>query len=331
MNNDLLMEFENILLEIENEKKEKEKSIIEKKNVIIETNIEITDNEKEIINFIKEKYNKEIVLKYKENNLEYDLYFPDLNLAIDYNELEYHNELHKDKKFHLSKTEEAEKNNIKLIHIYEDDWNNKKDIIKSRLLNSLNVIPIKIFGRKCKIREIPEKESKIISAFLKENHMQGMVGSKIKIGLYYNNELVSLMTFGERRVAMGVKKNADGEYEMLRFCNKLNVNVIGGASKLFQYFLKTYNPRVVTTYADRSWSNGDLYIKLGFTYLYKTEPNYYYVVDNVRKHRFNFRKDVLIKQGFDGSKTEIQIMHDRGLYRIFDSGNIKFEYLLKNE
>lgn len=318
MMDNVALEFENLLLEIENDNRVKEEIKV----------VDISDNEKEIISFIKEKYHKEMVLKYKntEKNIEYDMFFPDLNLAVDYNELDLHNELHKDKKYHMLKTEEAEKNNIKLIHIYEDDWNKKKDVIKSRLMNLLNVIPTKIFGRKCKIRELVEKENKIVSSFLKENHMQGMVGSKIKIGLFYNDELVSLMTFGERRVAMGVKKNMDGEFEMLRFCNKLNVNVIGGASKIFHYFLEKYKPKVVTTYADRSWSNGGLYMKLGFTYLYKTEPNYYYVVDCVRKHRFNFRKDVLIKQGFDGSKTEVQIMHDRGLYRIFDSGNIKFEY-----
>ena len=134
------------------------------------------------------------------------------------------------------------------------------------------------------------------------------------------------MTFGDRRVAMGKKSTNIGEFELLRFCNKLNTNVIGGASRLFKYFIKNYNPTEITTYADRSFSQGKLYKTLGFEFIGKTEPNYYYIVDGIRHHRFNYRKDILIKQGFDPNKTEHQIMLDRKIYRIYDSGNLKFIY-----
>lgn len=104
----------------------------------------------------------------------------------------------------------------------------------------------------------------------------------------------------------------------------MNTNVIGGASKLFKYFIEKYNPDEVTSYADRSWSQGKLYEKLGFKLDNKTQPNYYYVIDGIRKHRFNFRKDKLIKQGFDPNKTEHEIMLDRKIHRIYDSGNLKY-------
>jgi len=97
---------------------------------------------------------------------------------------------------------------------------------------------------------------------LENNHLQGFVGGKVKLGLFFENELVSLMSFGKRRVAMG-KKSTNGEYELLRFCNKLNTNVLGGASKLFKHFKENYKPKEITTYADRSHSNGGLYEKLG--------------------------------------------------------------------
>lgn len=113
---------------------------------------------------------------------------------------------------------------------------------------------------------------------------------------------------------------------MFRFCNKLNTNVIGGASRLFSYFVKNYNPIEVTSYADRSWSQGELYKKLGFEFISKTEPNYYYVINGVRRYRFLFRKDVLIKQGYDPNKTEHEIMLERKIYRIHDSGNLKFVF-----
>lgn len=120
------------------------------------------------------------------------------------------------------------------------------------------------------------------------------------------------------------QKSIENSYELLRFCNKLNVNVIGGASKLFKYFIEKYKPNSVISYADRSWSQGDLYDKLKFKFIHKTQPNYYYVIDGVRKHRFNFRKNILIEQGSDPNKTEHDIMLERKVYRIYDSGNLKY-------
>ena len=131
------------------------------------------------------------------------------------------------------------------------------------------------------------------------------------------------MTFGKQRKNMG-NKSEENTYELLRFCNKLNTSVIGGASKLFKYFIDNYKPEEIITYADRSWSQGNLYRKLGFDFIYETQPNYYYVVDGIRKNRFNFRKDILIKDGFDPNKTEREIMLERKIYRIYDSGQLKF-------
>jgi hypothetical protein len=258
------------------------------------------------------------------NPYELDIYIPELNVAFEFNGLWWHNELYKEKNYHLNKTEECEKNGIQLVQIWEDDWIRKQEVVKSMILNKLNKTPNKIYARKTELREVTS--GKLVREFLDKNHIQGFIGSKIKLGLYYNNELVSLMAFGSRRVAMGKRTTNVGEYELLRFCNTINTNVLGAASKLFKYFVEKYKPDEITTYADRTFSQGKLYRTLGFNYIGKTEPNYFYIIDGIRKHRFNFRKDVLIKNGFDGSKTEHQIMLDRNIYRIFDSGNLKFIY-----
>jgi hypothetical protein len=256
---------------------------------------------------------------------ELDIYIPELKLAFEFNGLYWHNELNKPNKYHLDKTELCEEKGIQLIHIYEDDWIYKQDIVKSMILNKLGKTPNKIYARKCEIREI--LDNKLVREFLNNNHIQGFIGSKIKIGLFYENELVSLMTFGKRRISMGKKSSEEGEYELLRFCSKLNTNVVGGANKLFKYFKENYNPKFITTYADRSWSTGGLYYQLGLKFKGKTQPNYYYIIDGVRHHRFGFRKDVLVKEGYDANKTEHDIMLDRGIYRIYDSGNLKFEFI----
>jgi len=286
----------------------------------------ISGLEFQLLDFITQNYNKEIITNTKKiiSPLELDIYLPELKLAFEFNGLFWHNELNKENNYHLIKTEECEKQGIQLIHIYEDDWMYKKEIIKSMILNKIGKTPDKIYARKCIIKEIID--NKLIREFLDKNHIQGFIGSKIKIGLFYNNELVSLMSFGNRRVAMGKKKTNENEYELLRFCNKLNTNIVGGASKLFNYFIKNYNPHEITTYADRSFSQGNLYKQLGFEFSSKTESNYYYIIDYIRYHRFNFRKDILVKQGFDSNKTEHQIMLERNIYRIYDSGNLKFMY-----
>jgi len=284
---------------------------------------QISGKELQLVKFIRDNYENDINIKDRSHiSKELDIYLPDLKLAFEFNGLFWHSELYKENNYHLNKTEECEKQGIQLIHIYEDDWIYKQDIIKSMILNKLGKITNKIYARKCNIEEI--NNNKIIREFLDKNHIQGFVGSKLKLGLFYDNELVSLMTFGNRRVAMGKKSTNENEYELLRFCNKLNTNIIGGASKLFNYFVKNYNPSEITTYADRSFSQGNLYKQLGFEFVNKTEPNYYYIIDGVRYHRFNYRKDLLIKQGFDPNKTEHQIMLDRKIYRIYDSGNLKF-------
>ena len=277
--------------------------------------------EKELKEYIEKNYNKIIVFNDKKNiKGELDIYLPELKLAFEFNGLYWHSELFKENNYHLNKTDLCEKQGIKLIHIYEDVWIYKQEIIKSRILNLLGKSN-KIMARKCQIKEL--NNNKIIKEFLEKNHLQGFVGSKIKIGLFYNDELISLMTFGSFRVSMG-QKTTEGSYEMLRFCNKLNTNVIGGASRLFKYFIDKYKPIEVISYADRSWSQGNLYEKLEFNLVHKTRPNYYYFSHKKRLYRFNYRKNILVENGADPTKSEHEIMLEKEIFRIYDSGNLKF-------
>jgi len=260
----------------------------------------------------------------KVDNMEIDVYIPALKLGFEFNGLYWHSELYKEKNYHLNKTKLCNDQGISLFHIWEDDWLYKQDIVKSMILNKLGKTPNRIFARKCQVKEVTD--NKLIREFLETNHIQGFVGSKIKIGLFYENELVSLMTFGNLRKSLG-QKSEEGYYELLRFCNKLNTTVVGGASKLFKYFLNHYKPIDIKSYSDLSRSNGNMYKQLGFTLQHNSIPNYYYVIDGIRKHRFNFRKDKLIKEGADPLKTEIQIMNDKGFYRIFDCGMQKWNFM----
>ena len=215
----------------------------------------------------------------------------------------------------MNKTELCESKGIKLIHVFEDEWIYKQDIVKSRLKNILGLTSNKIYARKCIIKNVIYKD---VKKFLNENHIQGETKSSINIGLYYNNELISLMTFGKRPMINNFS------LELIRFCNKLNTSVIGGANKLLQYFIKTYKPNEIISYADRRWSQGDLYEKLGFEFISNTIPNFSYIINKKRINRLKFQKHILIKDGYDGNKTANQIMLDNNIYKIYDSGNKKY-------
>ena len=253
-----------------------------------------------------------------------DIYLPEKKIAFEFDGLYWHNEINKpDKNYHLNKTEECSKKDIQLIHIFEDEWIYKQDIVKSRIKSLLNTSTNKIYARKCIIKEITNKESR---TFCDNNHLQGGINSNLSFGLYYDNELVSVMTFGKLRKNLG-SKTKEGYYELLRFCNKLDSNVIGGASKLLKHFINAYNPQEIISYADRRWSKGNMYEKLGFTFSHNSQPNYYYVFGNTKKNRFNFRKDILIKKyNCPKNMSEHEFCLSQKWYRIYDCGTLVYKW-----
>lgn len=268
---------------------------------------------------------------YKKVPREIDIYVPDKNFGIEYNGIKWHSSQYLVDDYHKFKTEECEKKGVQLIHIFENEWIFKQDIIKSILSSKLGVCKNKIMARKCEIREVGFFEKK---EFLHHNHIQGDVVSKVNIGLFFDNKLISLMTFGKKRNSIS-GKNEDGVYELLRFCNDLDTTVIGGASKLFKHFIKKWSPKKVISYADRRFSMGRLYENLGFTFEYDTKPNYFYVFQNQLHSRLGFQKHKLkthelTKNVFDDKLTESEILEKVGVYRIFDSGNKKYVFSPKN-
>jgi len=272
----------------------------------------VSIKEKELYQFIKSIYSGEVIQSYR-NNLEIDIYIPDLKIGFEFNGLYWHSEEWKDKNYHLDKTQFFKKLGIRVIHIWEDDWTFKKDIIKSQIINRLGLNTNKIYARKCEVKGI--KDSK----FLESNHIQGIDNSVLKLGLYYNGELISFMSFNKFE---GRKKLGEREWNLSRFCNILNTSVIGGASKLFNYFIEKYKPIKVISYADYDWSDGNLYTILGFSKVKDVKPDYKYIINGVRRHKQNFKKSNL---DLDDLITEVAYMKSNGIVRIWDCGKIKFE------
>lgn len=206
---------------------------------------------------------------------------------------------------HLNKTLSCP---IPLIHFTDQEWIEKQDIVKSMILSRLGLSK-RISARKCRIIEPTKIE---VKTFLQENHIQGAIGYSQAIGLEYENQLVQIMTFGKSRF------NKKYDYELLRFCSKIGTNVVGGGSKILSRFKEP-----LITYADRRFSEGNGYLKMGFDFSHSTGPGYFYTDGTRTWSRFKFQKhkleDILTK--YDPNKTETENMLNNG-YRIFyDCGN----------
>lgn len=281
---------------------------------------ELIDNLK-LLNLEMEIHDRYII-----NPYELDIIFPNEKIAIEYCGLYWHSELSgKDKKYHLNKLEKCIEKGYKLITIFEDEFVNKKEIVFSKLnhiLSKNNNISV-IYARKCIIKPIPTIDA---FNFCTLNHIQGYTGSSIKIGAYFDDQLVAVMTFSKPSISKGQHNRKKDVWELSRFCTSMNIRVIGIASKLLSFFKNNYDWSIIFSYADRRWSIGNLYATIGFDFKKFTPPNYWYMIyGNIeRKHRFLFRKT----KDDDQYITEWENRKSQGLNRIWDCGNIL--YVMKN-
>ncbi len=269
--------------------------------------------EEDIANFLKENN-----IKFESHNnligLELDFYLPEYNLAIEANGIYWHSDVNdndQNKFRHNLKLQLCEDKNIQLLQIFEDEWMNKKDIWKNLIFSKCGIFKKRLYARKCIVKEINNNETNI---FLEENHLQGSYSGK-NLGLYHNDELISLITYGQSRFENDV-------IELYRFATKLNTQVVGGFGKL----IKTANVPMVT-FADRRYSNGKTYEKFG-NFIGVSEPNYWYVKNKNKLPRYKAMKHKLPKllgENFDPNLTEKENMFKNGWRILYDCGNLKYQ------
>lgn len=265
-------------------------------------------------------------------NQELDFYIPEKKLAIEVDGSYWHSQKLKDPKYHQNKTLECLNAGVRLIHIFEYEWiqDETREKIKQLLRNALDSNIQTIYARKCYIKEI---DTDIEKEFLNSYHLQGYASSSIKYGLYsqQDDELISIMTFGASRF------NNQYQYELIRYCNKPEIRVIGGAEKLFKRFIKDHNPEQIMSYCSLSKFSGGVYSRLGFDRADKfiTEPNYVWVPYNFSNDktvltRYQTQIKKLKDQGLEVyGHTEDEIMQNRGYFKIYDSGNMRFVWTRK--
>lgn len=291
----------------------------------------ISNEETEVYQFIASLIGEDKIERSRRdilpNNKQLDMFISSMNIAIEFDGLFWHSTgspSYKGNMDLLWKTRECQKLGIRLIHIFEDEWDKHPEIVKDKLSYILGCSKEKkkIGARKCLIRAISKSES---DSFLEMNHIQGKASASVYLGAFYQGKLVSVMLFK--------KTGKDNEYELNRFASDNSYVIQGIASKLLKYFLKMNLAKSIISFADRRWTDesNNVYSKLGFNACSIVKPTYWYIKRGGLKHRFhkfNFRKKTLIQNNPEiclSDMSELQMTQSLGYFRIYDCGLIKYK------
>lgn len=276
-----------------------------------------------VLSFLKTSTDLIIELNYKSNvgSPFHAVYFPEKKIAIHIIELDKEKlSLINPELFKLM-SDDSEKHHIKTIHLWEDAWIKHNAIVRMRLQSQLGSGK-KIHGRLTQVVTIDIKKA---DEFFNSFHLQQTTNANYRLGLLHGESLYAMATFSKARL-MTYEKEHYQSYELIRFANKAGYSVVGGLSKLISAFMKEQNAVHLMTYADRDWSNGNGYRKLGFTKIENTAPQLFWIHPNdlIRyvEHRL---PDDLIKEFNAQKKLSLEeFLMANGYLKIYNSGNTKY-------
>lgn len=290
-------------------------------------------SELEVRDFMSSIVDREAFKEKVLDGKEIDIYYPDLNLGIEYNGSKFHATLgsafeDKHKLYHQDKFLIAKDKGIHLVSIFDVDWINNQDKIKM-YLKSLVVPQKRLYARKCDIKQIDRETA---SEFTDKYHIQGSVSRfmKINYGLYYNDELYAVMSFGKLRLS----KTDNGQYELHRYCVKDGYTILGGAEKLLKHFEADYKPKYIRSYSDNDYFKGGIYERLGFEDAGQCTPRYYWFLNGAelkreacQLKRLKENYPELLQEAYDkeAPNKEDYVMLKLGACKVYRSGNTKWE------
>ncbi len=272
--------------------------------------------ETKLFKYVKSLYPETLQGDWPENlGFEIDVYIPSLKFGFEMDGL-YHHSKEDVKGRHLMKTVSALEKGISLMHFTDEEYNTKTEIVQSMIKNKLKLSENKIYARKCIVKEVSSKESKV---FFNKNHISGYSNAKISYGLYYANELVFCISFGKSRF------NKKYDWEIIRLASKIDTSITGGISKIINHFRKLHIGSILT-YVDRRFGEGTGFEKLGFKFQYSTKSGYFWTDGNISVSRYKCQRQQLMKwlTSYNSNKTESQNMKAAGYKQFWDCGNNVF-------
>ena len=276
--------------------------------------------EKELVEYIKSIYHGQII----ENDRsliapkELDIYLPEKRVALEFDGTYWHSDPIKPEGYHQQKSKACTKKHVRLIHVFEYDWVFNQDKVKSLINSALGIFEKRLYARNCVVKPIMPTEYR---DFLLKYHLQDAINSRIKHGLYYQDELVSVIGFGQSRFK-------SDELELHRYCVKAGYQIIGGFSKLIKHVCKEQNIEEFISYVDFAHFAGRGYKKVGFELISLTRPSYFYIKGDQIKSRMQCQKHKLsaFLKSFSEELSESENMALNGWYKVYDCGNLKLKY-----
>lgn len=257
------------------------------------------------------------------DGVHYDIEIPSHHILIECDGIYWHGEATagRGRLYHAAKTKRAQASGYQLIHIFENEWMHRQDIVKSILCHKVNLTTRRLYARKLSISPTSPSAAR---QFLNQYHLQGgHVQIKYAVGAYQGDRLVSVLTIAQSRFK-------SDEVELTRFCIESGTAIVGVFDKMLAFLWKAHpSITAIVTFADSRWGDGGVYRQTGFQFVGHTQPAYYYFKTNrclqlMNRMKFQKHKLASLLEHFDESKSEWENMKDNGYDRIWDCGNTKW-------
>lgn len=249
---------------------------------------------------------------------ELDIYIPSHGIAIEFNGLYWHSEARgKDNRYHYNKWRACKDKGIQLITVWEDDWRDRKDVVKSMLAHKLGVAhQRRTYARNTTVHQVPRDQVRV---FCDAHHIQGYARGSVYLGLYDN---------ADKLIAVSVWRENSVNAYLERYCTAHTI--VGGMGKLLsagKRWAKEHNCTRIITFSDHEVSDGSLYRTLGFTPDKELALDYKYIVGGKRTHKFGyrlkrFRTDPNLR--YQEGMTERELACLNGLERVWDCGKTRW-------
>lgn len=223
-------------------------------------------------------------------------------LYVNLDGLYYHNEDHKDNNYHMELRRLFESNNARLMQFYWDEITDKPEIVKSMVLNYLGMSKYQFYARKCEIRDVPGNVAK---DFFNSNHLMGHYKAAKAVGLYYDSELLAVLSY----------RKLGPHIEIARFASRIYTIVVGGFSRLLRVVKDRFPGQSITSFCDLRYSTGASYEKVDFEKV-SENVSWCWSDGNKRYNRLQCRAG--------NGKTERENAAARRWFRVYDAGQAKY-------
>lgn len=281
-----------------------------------------SQKEEELFAYIKSIISDDVIIVRNDKELlggkEIDILIPEYSIGIEFNGLYWHGEAQgKHRNYHKDKYLQAQQKGVQLITIWEDDWDENKTIVQSMIAYKLKrSTGKKVYARKTSIHHIDISTAR---DFMNAYHIQGYTQGSYYLGLYDNTgQLVAVSIWRKNKTSLYLDRYAT------------SIQVVGGMGKFLSYVIKQsyhWGFDEIITFSDHEVSDGGLYETLGFEKDKVLKPDYKYVVDKKRVHKFNYRRKRFKNDPdliYDENLSEAEMARLNGIDRVWDCGKTRW-------